>query len=261
MTQKKKYKNTTPKNESSETKKNFYKRLLYIALCAVPIYLFASEKGTFRLVPLPFFLIGMYQLLILTQSSQFIVDAFFPPKVAYEKTSKPFDRFMYRFASGLFGTGLIALLFEVRKIDNTINGTSLFWTSGLVGIGLAVLLTVLLKRTNPSVYDESRRRYTVHFGLFVGLFLLSAAGGSFINHFFADENENCASYTLLRKGISGSRSKEHFIFLLLQNNNEERFSIDESLYDKSREGGKIELCTIKGQLGFECVTDFNAIEK
>ncbi|MCV9931085.1 hypothetical protein OIU80_02220 [Flavobacterium sp. LS1R47] len=241
-------------------RKEFYKRLLYIALCIIPIVVFGNDKGTFRLVPLPFFLIGMYNLLLIVSFSQLIIDDFFPPKIAFEKVAKPFDKFMYYFSSALFFGSLVFLIFEIRKIDNTINGTQLFWRAGFAGIALAILVTIILKITNPSVYFESKRRYVVHFGLFVGLFLLTAATTSFINHFYASTTKSCKNYTILEKGTSGSRKREHFIHIITENNTKERFSIKKALYEELTQGGKIELCMIKGKLGYDYVTEFNTIK-
>lgn len=248
------------KFESFGMRKEFYKRLLYIGLCIIPIVLFGDEKGTFRLVPLPFFLIGMYNLLLIISLSPFIIYDFFPPKVTFEKVAKPFDKFLYYFSSALFFTSLVFLLFEIRKIDNTINGTQLFWRAGFAGIALAILLTIILKITNPSVYFENKRRYTVHFGLFVGMFLLTAASTSFINHFYAATDKSYKNYTIIRKGTSGSRNKEHFIHIITENNTEERFSIKKALHEELTEGGKIELCMVKGKLGYDYVTGFNKIK-
>ena len=97
-------------NQTSEIRKDFYKKLLYIGLCIIPILLFADNKGSFRLVPLPFFLFGMYQLIQIIGLSQLIIDDFFPPKTHYEKTTKPFDKFIYYFSSTLFFVGLISLI-------------------------------------------------------------------------------------------------------------------------------------------------------
>ncbi|OUL63222.1 hypothetical protein [Flavobacterium sp. AJR] len=248
------------KNKPFEIRKEFYRRFLYIGLCIIPIFLFGDEKGTFRLVPLPFFLVGMYNLLLIVSFSQLIIDDFFPPKIAFEKTAKPFDKFIYYFSSALFFASLVFLLFEIRKIDNTINGTQLFWRAGFAGIALAILLTIILKITNPSVYFESKRRYTVHFGLFVGLFLFTAASTSFINHFYATTDKSCKNYTIIRKGTSGSRNKEHFIHIITENNTEERFSIKKALHEELTEGGEIELCMVKGKLGYDYVTGFNKIK-
>lgn len=246
-------------NQTSEIRKDFYKRLFYIGLCMIPIVLFADNKETFRLVPLPFFLIGMYQLILIVGLSQQIVDDFFPPKTLYEKTTKSFDKFLYYFASTLFFIGLILLIFEIRKFDNTINGTRLFEIAGFIGIGLAVILTILLKLFQPSVYSESKRRFTVHFGLFVGLFLIFTAITGFINHHFADTETFCKKYTIKRKSTSSGRSTEYYFFLIMGNNNEERFSVGKTLYENIEEGEQIELCMQKGKFGFDYVTKFNKI--
>lgn len=210
---------------------------------------------------LPFFLIGMYQIIQIITRSQLIIDDFFPLKTLHEKTTKPFDKFVYYFANTLFFAGLICQIFEIRNFDNTINGANFFWTTGFIGIIIAIVLTSILKIWFPSVYYESKRRYTVHFGIFLGFFLFIPAVFGFINHYYADNNKICKKYVIKRKGIGGSRSKEYFIHLTLDNNIEERFSIGKTRYGNFSEGEEIELCMIKGKFGFYYVTEFNKINQ
>jgi hypothetical protein len=260
MNKKKKYPRSKNK-EISELRKGFYKRLFYIGLCILPIGLFADDNGLFRLVPLPFFLIGMYQLLQIIAFSQRIIDDFFPPKTSYEKSSKPVDQFIYYFSLTLFFVGLLFLIFEIRNFDNTINGAKLFWTAGFAGLGIAIICTVLIQLTNPSVYYESKRRYTVHFGLFIGLFLTTTALTGFVNHHFATATTFYKKYSIVRKSISSGKSTEYFLFLKMDDGTEERFSVGETRYNHFEEGEDIELCMLKGKLGFDYVTEFNKITK
>lgn len=249
------------KNQTSEIRNVFYKKLLYIGLCIIPILLFGDNEDSFRLVPLPFFLFGIFQLIQIIGLSQLIIDDFFPTKNYSEKKTKPFDKFIYYFSSTLFFVGLISLIFEIRKFDNTINGIKLFWTAGLVGVIIAIFLTIILKIGFPSVYYESKRRYTVHFGLFLGLFLLSTSVTGFVNHHFADQTTFYKKYTIIRKCTSSGRSTEYFFYLPMENNNEERFSVGKTLYNNFEEGEQIELCMQKGRLGFNYVTEFKKESK
>ncbi|MEO5967754.1 MAG: hypothetical protein ABIP69_05805 [Ferruginibacter sp.] len=202
----------------------------------------------------------MWNLVMIIGLSESIINEFFPPKTRFEKTVKPFDKFVYYFSSVLFFIGLLSIIFEIKKFDNTIHGTTLFWTAGFIGIVLAIILTTILKFTNPSVYYESRRRYTVHFGLLIGMFLVTISITGFINHYFANKEKICKNYIIIRKGISGGRGKEYFINLKLGSNNEERFSIGKTRFDNFNEGEEIELCMVKGKFGFDYVTDFNKIK-
>lgn len=248
-------------NQTSEIRKDFYKRLFYIGLCIIPIIIFADNKGTSRLIPLPFFLFGIYQLIQIIGLLQLIIDDFFPPKTLYEKTTKSFDKFVYYFSSTLFFIGLICLIFEIKKFDNTINGTKLFWIAGFIGIGIAFILTIIVKITKPSVYYESKRRFTVHFGLFLGLFFITTALTGFINHHFADNIKVCKKYIVEKKSTSSGRSTEYYLFLTIQDNNQERFSVGKKRYDNFEEGEEIELCMLKGKFGFNFITEFNKIDK
>lgn len=247
--------------EASFIRKEFYKKLIIIGLCIIPIVLFADNKGTFRLVPLPFFLYGMYQLIQIVAISQFIVDDFFPPKISYEKNTKPIDKLVYYFSNTLFFISLIALLFEIRNFDDTIHGTKLFWTAGVFGILVAIITTIILKLTNPSVYYESKRRYTVHLGLFIGFFLIATALASFVNHYFANPTTFCKNFKIESKSISGGRSTEYFFYLKMENGDKERFSVGKTKYNNFEEGEEIKLCLLKGKLGFDYVTGLKKIKQ
>lgn len=248
-------------NQNSEIRKDFFKRLLYIGICVIPILIFADNKDEFRLVPLPFFLFGMNQLILIVGQSKLIVDDFFPPKTHKEKTTKLIDKFIYCFSMTLFFSGLVFEIFEIGVIDNTINGTTFFWKSAFIGIAIASLLTIILKLTNSSVYDESSRRYSVHFGLFIGFFLFIPAIASYINHTYADNIENCKTFDIVRKSTGGKRNKSSWLFLKIGDNSEERFEVSRSFYDKVNEGGQVQLCTIKGKLGYEVVENFKTIDE
>lgn len=258
--QNKKFKTSIKTNKKSEIQKDFYKRLLYIGICIFPILMFAENEDEFRLVPLPFFLFGMYQIILLVGKSQIIIDDFFPPKTYYEKKTNSFDKFLYYFATALTIVGLLSLLFEIKNFDNTIQGSKLFWIAGLGGMVMALIITLLLKTFHPSVYDESKRRYTVHLGLFIGFFLVSAALSGFCNHHFATPSTFSKNYVIERKSIGGHRSKEYF-FILTIDNNEERFSVGQTRYDNFSEGEQIELSMLKGKLGFDYVTEFKKVAK
>ena len=198
--------------------------------------------------------------MLLIGMSQFIVDDFSPPKTVYETKTTPFDKFMYYFSAVFFCIAAVFLVFEIRRIDNTLNGMKLFWVAGFSGIGVATILTILLKWKTPSVYHESKRRYAIHFGLFVGFFLLLPAIASFTNHYFAKETVTCKNYPVDRKSMGGKRNQSSWLFLKLENGDEERFDVSRNFYDKVSEGGQVKLCTKKGKLGFDFVTNFKTVD-
>lgn len=165
---------------------------------------------------------------------------------------------MYSFSPVFFFVTSAFLIFEGRRIDNTLNGMKLFWIAGFSGIGIATILTIILKMTNPSVYYESKRRFAVNFGLFVGFFLLLPAAASFVNHYFADDIVICKSYLVERKNTGGRGSS--WLYLKLENGDKERFHVSREFYDKVSEGGQVKLCTKKGKLGFDFVTDFKTVD-
>jgi hypothetical protein len=156
--------------------------------------------------------------------------------------------------------GLLFLTLEIKYFDNTIRGLKLFWMSGFTGLGLAFLVTLILKLTKPSVYYESKRRYMLYFGLFIGLFLTTAALLGFINRRFANPSVVYKTFTLSEKSISSGRSVEYFFYINIDQR-EERFTVDMNLYDEVEAGQELELSTRKGKLGFDCVTNIRKLER
>jgi hypothetical protein len=247
--------------ENSPVRQQFFKRLLYIALCIIPIILFADNKDSFRLVPLPFFIFGMIQLLTIVAGSQQILDDFFPPKTKHEKKARPRDKFIYYFSMTLFFVGLVFEVFEIRTIDNTINGMSLFWKSAFLGLIIAFLSILFIKSFSPTVFDESNRRYSVYLGLYLGFFLFVPAFASFLNHYFADEKMECKSFEIIRKNKGGKRNTSSLLHIKIDPESEERFEVSKQFYELVAEGEKIKLCTIKGKLGYHFVEKFETINE
>ena len=173
---------------------------------------------------------------------------------------KAFDNLVYRFATILFFAGMVFELFEIRRIDNTIGGTKLFWICGFVGVLIAGVVTAILKLKSPSVYFESSRRYTVHFGLFIGFFLITPATGSFVNHYFSDNKSDCREYEVIRKSTGGRRDRSSWLFLKI-NGGEERFDVKRDFWNDATEGGLVTLCTRKGKLGYDVVEEFKTADK
>ena len=257
---KKHKKHNKPKLHNSSLRWELKKRLLIILGCAIPIFLLADAKPPLNYLVLVLFLTGMYQLIVLVKLSPLLVDEYFPPKLPYEVKPSNFNNLVYYLAMAIFFLGIISQLFEIRNLDNTIDGFSLFWLGGLLGLIIAFILTVILRKTNPSVFYESKRRFSVYGGFFLGFFLIVPATLSFINHHYASEELQCYSITIQSKGKSSStrrnRTPEYYIFAKADGVNEERFTIPKKLHDQLTEGGEVELCVLEGKLGYQIVTEF-----
>ena len=238
---------------NSELIKTFLKRLLYIGLCLIPIFVLANNKGNIRLVSLPILLIGIYQLIMIIALSLHIIEKLFSPKQELEK-SNSFERFMF----ALFVVGVIFIFVQITNFDNTINGTKLIWTACAVGIGLAITLTIILKIIRHLIFFESNARYIV---LFVGLsFLISVLFG-FINYHYAENKTNCKTYTIIRKDSYGIRATSYFIYVKLDGDTEKEFSIGKKRYNNFNKDETVEICIAKGLFGFDFAADFNKTNK
>ena len=232
--------------------KTFCKRLLYIGICLLPIIVFVGSKGNIRFISFPFILIVIYQLIMIIALSLHMIEEFFPSKFAESDKSTPFGRVIF----ALFSVAAICMLFASTNGDNTINGTKLLWNASIIGIGVAITLTITLKVIKPFAYFVSNANYIC---LFFGLFFLTTALFCFINYHYADnEKVYCKTYTIIRKG--NYRDGGDFIEVKLDDNTDKRFSIGKKRNNSFKVGETVEVRIVKGLFSFDFATDFNKID-
>jgi uncharacterized membrane protein len=242
----------------AETKQKFYKHLGYLVLSLLGLFLFKNAKPPGSYVALLFFLSAFFLLRIIILNSNLILDSFFRPKNFQEESPKSFDTFMFHFANAFFVTSIAALIFQIRQLAFTLNGSSFFWKSGGIGLLIALFVTMLLLKFRPSVYFNSKRRFAVHGGLFLGFFLITPAIASYINLAYAHEEANCKNELVLQKKESKDRKRnrmDYYIYLKINGTEEERFEIKKALYSKIEVGDSVQFCSQIGKLGYEYVTE------
>lgn len=248
-----------PKTNSS-LKTDFYKNLLIILPCAFGIYLLRNESGPLRFLVVGLMLMILYRLIFLIQSAPEILEEFFPPKVEFEIDTKPFDRIIYKTSSYFFFFSMIVMLFQIRRIDNTINGTNLLFKFGFYGVLFGILILYILKLISPTIYNTGNRRFAITFISIVGFFLVTAATASFINYNCPKEQPKSSSYLIKRKSLGGRRNNDHLLFIEFYKNEDERIEVSENVYNEVKEGGKVNLTTQKGFFGYKAILDIKSID-
>ena len=172
--------------------------------------------------------------------------------------SNRFDIIFYFSAHALFFLGLIFQLFTQLWTENTIFGMRLFWIAMTIGILTSFILIFLLRWISPSVYFQKNKRLSVSLGLFLGLAIFTPAFTTFINHIFSDSIEICRLYQVENKKKGSKGNRTHYLEIIIENKREQ-FIIEKDVYDNIETKGQIELCTKKGKLGYEFVTEFKAV--
>lgn len=244
---------------TSLLKTDFYKNSLVILACAFGIYFLRNESGPLRFLVVGLMLMILYRLIFLIQSAPEILEEFFPPKVEFEVETKPFDRIVYKTSSYFFFLSMIMMLFQIRRIDNTIHGINLFFKFGLYGALFGFIVLYILKLISSTIYDTGNRRFAITFISIVGFFLVTAATASFVNYNFPKEKPKSSTYLIKRKSLGGKRNNDHLLFIEFYKNDEERIEVSENEYNTVKEGEKVNLTTQKGYFGYETIIDIKSI--
>ena len=149
------------------------------------------------------------------------------------------------------------MIFETKKIDNTINGLAFFWICGVIGIIVSFLTMLLISRASKTIYNDSTRRYTVFLGLPLGFLMLFPGTLNFANRQYAKTEIYEVRVKVNRKSTD-SKGRAKYLFCTI-NNNEERFDVGNTIYENTQESGEIKLHLQKGLFGFEIVKEFEPV--
>ena len=228
-------------------------RTLFILLFVIPAILYKTDNKFIKEIEICILLYGLYQFYRLAGQFQRFVDDIYPPKLS--KTAKKEKVYQIAF----YGSQVIfyiSVFFHLALswwTRNTFFVEKLFWCSLLIGLLVSIVLTVMIFWKVPSIYFESTRRLTVHFGIFFGLSTLFPALAIFTNHYYADKIINCKNYTINRKEKVG-RYNSSWIYLTIENR-EDRIHISKKLFENIAEKEEINICSRIGLWGFEFVDE------
>ncbi len=239
----------------SSIRQQVLQRTLFIVIIIIPVILYQPENKFLIALEIIILFYGLYQFIRLAAQFQELIDDLYPPKHQKKESVKPFDNFVYFFSMTLF---FVAIVFQICMswwTENTIFGMKLFWQSAIVGIFIALLLTAILKWKSPSIYYESDRRISVHFGLFFGFAIFLPALTGFTNHIFADKTVNCINYKIDHLSKGGKRNRTSYLYLIMEGQ-EQRFKIKSVLYDELLSMPEVKLCIRKGKFGYDFVEEF-----
>jgi hypothetical protein len=156
--------------------------------------------------------------------------------------------------------GVLSLMPVLNIIDHTINGMRLTWSGVVVGLVIATLCTVILKKKKPEAYFDKRRTQNLNVSFFVGFMALGASLGNYINWGLADKELVCQTYKIdtvssAESYSEGTGSRVYYVFIVI-NNKRERFQVWKNIYDKISATGSINVYVQHGALGFDYVKTF-----
>ncbi|MFN8250773.1 MAG: hypothetical protein U0V75_02735 [Ferruginibacter sp.] len=144
---------------------------------------------------------------------------------------------------------------QFHHIDNTRNGVGFFFLFAVLGLLLCIPFYILIYKTIPDLKQDKRvsKQWTSNlFGLGMGFFFLTPAIASYINRTHLVGSNDCKEYKIIRKGSSGGRYHEYYLFVQIDND-EERLTIFKPLWETFNERQGIRLCLEKGILGFDYI--------
>jgi hypothetical protein len=232
-------------------------RTLFILLFVIPAIFYKSDNKYINGIEICILFYGLYQFYRLAGQFQRFIDDIYPPKLSKTAKKEKVHQIAFYGSQIIFYTSVFFHLALTWWTRDTILVTNLFWQSFLVGFIISVVVTIILVWKAPSIYFESTRRLTVHFGIFLGLSTFFPALAIFTNHYFADKKINCENYIINRKEKVG-RYNSPWIYLTIENK-EDRIHISKKIFDNLEEKGKVNICTRIGLWGFEFVEEIKSI--
>lgn len=235
------------------------KLLLQIIIGIGIIIPFFETTSIFRFIALAGFLIAVHGIIKIVQNSETILFHYFPTKYKRESEPKSGDKIIEYIASGLFGLGLLILIFRIVPLDNTIGGLELFFISAGLGFILGILIAFIIKSVRPSAFYDSSRRLGIILGYSLGLALLFAALASLINEKKASDVVAKKEVEIISKTSNTRKNNAYYIFILIDGK-EERIELNKKPWDTLREGDMITLELRNGYFNYPFITNFEKIK-
>jgi len=150
--------------------------------------------------------------------------------------------------------GLDILIFQMRNIENIIEEKSFWKNYGLLGFSFSLISIFFLYKFQPSVFNESGRRYSVVFGFVLGLTSLTISSASYLNKKNAELKIIESEFIIKRKSTGGKKNRTHWVFIKI-NNSDRRFEIKANLWNKLKVGDKVLVKLQKGHFEYEFVNE------
>lgn len=225
---------------------------LLILIGIALIYSVFNEKSILRFIAIVGIFIILNSFIKIVKNSEEILHNIFPAKTIREEKPKFKDKIWQTISMVLFFTGLIFLITQMSNLENTFEENIIWKKFSGIGIGLALIILITLNKIQPTIFDESGRRYSVIFGFIVGISTLCISLTSFVNRQYSNKNIVTEKHLIIRKSVGGKRNGTHWIFINYMNN-EIRFEISEQKWNELEVGKEIELKTQIGYLNYKYI--------
>ena len=176
-------------------------------------------------------------------------------------------KFIYYLATVTFPLGLVAILIEMLRFERMLRPGDFWTTFFAIGALISLILIILAAYVSRGVYDDSKRRFSIFWGFFIGLPLIIIALASFTNRVLRDvETIETQQFQIIEKRHTGEYSKkkkkekkEKFqIIFKTSEDSQKRLEVKEDFYNELTEGGVINVEMTNGWLGFELIEEVRA---
>jgi len=235
-------------------KKQIRNHSIFILIGILIITIFGNDKSWLRYFNVVAILIILRSLIWFISNSEEFLFYLFPTKTIREKNVKLKDKIWSHISMVLFFSGLAFLIFQMNDIENIIEELSFWKNFGLLGFSLSIICLVFLYKTQPSVFSESGRRYSVVFGFILGLTSLTISTTSFLNKNNAEIEIVESKATIKRKSTGGSNNKSLWVFIKIRES-ERRFEIKPELWNELKVGDRVLIKLQKGYFEYDFVTE------
>ena len=239
----------------TENKKLLLKNIALTLVGIIPALIFDKSKN-WGLIILKIFgvIVAGLNFIFIFINLQSYLDDLFPKKTYHQKSVNAIDNYIYNGINIVFFIATIFMLTQINQIDNTLHGSTMFWNSILFCILFSLITIFILSQKSKTLHQDSNRSYTVILGVPLIFIMLVPALANFINRQFADKQITCKEYLVKSIGES-TKGKQPFVNLIIDSS-DERFAITRDFYEAAIDQEKIVLCTRKGLLGYEYVSQF-----
>jgi hypothetical protein len=165
---------------------------------------------------------------------------------------------VYKASTAILLLGLILLMVEILRFERVLRPGDFWKTYYALGILISLVLVYLLPHLSANLYSTYKRRYSIFWGILIGMPFIIVSMSSMVNRNFSSTKLYSKEFRVTDQKIKKKRKSnklKYEITISLEENKSKDLMVKQSLYETVKIGDKLVLTLKDGCLGFELIEE------
>jgi hypothetical protein len=165
---------------------------------------------------------------------------------------------VYRLSTLIFFAGLVLLISEILEFETVLRPGDFWRIYYSLGLLISIGLVFVLPLVSKDLYASGKRRFSIFWGMLLGMPFIILSFSSKVNRWMASENNYMETFSVLEKSTDEIRNTNRFEYYLTISTGEDATKdllVEQSIYETALIGSSVTLELKEGYLGFKIIEE------